>query len=250
MMLQISLIFLIIPISGIIGTLIPGYILAPLFLYIYKKTIGYKMDFGIQNREKPEKFRNTWKGIFPALLVINLSLLVGTTDFAQDLLISLEYLATPLGPNLSPLIGFLVLIPIMAGIGAGIFSPVWFLLDSGIVFTNKKKVEEKIDPIEVRSMGGWYHYLLKGYAGIGVIVVYIQFLGKILENFHNPLDGGFLSSAIFLPIMPILISIFLIPSMILLDITLNSRRNFVRDFAKKRLNIEGPLEDPLNIQVK
>lgn len=248
MMMQVALIFLLIPIAGIIGSLLPGYLLAPFFLFVYKKTIGYKMEFGIQDREKPNKFTNAWKGIFPALLIINLSLIFGTSvSIGHDLIVSPEYLATGPGESTWPIVGFLSLIPFMTGMAMGIFSPVWFLLDAGIVFTNKKKVINKLDPIEVRSIGGWYHYLLKGYAGIGVIVTYIQFVGTMLTLFPNPFDGGFISSVIFLPIMPIVISILIIPSIILLEITLKSRRTFIRKFAKNILHIEGPLDDPFNI---
>ena len=248
MAIQVALIFSLIPIAGIIGSLFPGYLLAPLFLFVYKKTIGFKMEFGIQDREKSSKFKNTWKGIFPALLIINLSLIFGTSIIVgHDIIVSEEYLATGPGKDIWPIVGFVSLLPFMTGIATGIFSPVWFLLDSGIVFTNKKKVLYKVDPIEVRSIGGWYQYLLKGYAGIGVIVTYIQFVGTMLGLFTNPFDGGFISSVIFLPMMPIIVSILLIPSIVLLEITLKSRRTSVRKFAKKVLHIEGPLEDPLNI---
>jgi hypothetical protein len=69
----------------------------------------------------------------------------------------------------------------------------------------------------------------------------------MLGLFTNPFDGGFISSVIFLPIMPIIVSILLIPSIVLLEITLKSRRTSVRKFAKKVLHVEGALEDPLNI---
>jgi hypothetical protein len=249
MMMQIGCIFLLIPITGIIGAFLTGYILAPIFLLIYKNTIGFKMEFGIQDREKPPKFNNLWRGIFPSFLAINLALLIGTTEFGRNYIVSPEYLVGGMGSKIWQMVAFAALIPFITGVATAIFSPVWFLLDSGIVFSNKKKVLNKVEPIEVRSIGGWYNYLLKGYAGIGVIIAYILFLGDMLVEFENPFDGGFISTAILLPIMPVAITLLLIPSMILMDYTLESRRKYIRTFAKKYLKIDGPLEHPLDLHV-
>ncbi|MBD3215141.1 MAG: hypothetical protein GF311_21220 [Candidatus Lokiarchaeota archaeon] len=245
LILQIMAIVLLVPLGGIIGGFLPGYLFAPLMLLFYKKTIGFRMEFGIQHREKPEKFKNIWKGIFPALLAVNFALLLGISDFAYNFVVSPSYLGGGEGENLWPIVGFASLIPYMTAISMGIFSPVWFLLDAGIVFTNKQKVKDTIEPIEVRSMGSWYHYLLKGYAGIGVVFSYIFFLMDVLSRYNDPTNPGFIIAAIMLPIMPILITILIIPVMILLEVYLKPRREFMRNFAK-RLGIEGPLERPLN----
>jgi hypothetical protein len=247
MILQIMAIFLLIPAGGIVGGFLPGYLFAPLMLFIYKHTIGFRMEYGIQDRELPEKFSNTWKGIFPALLAVNLALMIGITTFARDFIVAPGYLES--GSNgespLWPVVGFTSLIPIMTAVSMGIFSPVWFLSDAGIVFTNKNKVKDTIDPIEVRSMGSWYHYLLKGYAGIGVIYAYVLFLVDILNRFNDLTNPGFIVAAILLPLIPILVTILVIPVMILLEVFLEHRRHFMRNFAKK-LGIEDPLEKPLD----
>jgi hypothetical protein len=246
MILQIMAIFLLIPPSGIIGGFLPGYLFAPLMLFIYKHTIGFRMEYGIQHREKPEKFTNMWKGLFPALLAVNLALMIGITTFARDYIVAPGYLYGADGESqLWPIVGFTSLIPITTAISMGIFSPVWFLSDAGIVFTNKNKVKDTIDPIEVRSMGSWYHYLLKGYAGIGVIYAYIIFLVDMLNRYNDPTNPGFIVAVVLLPLIPILLTILVIPVMILLEVFLKHRRDFMRDFAKK-LGIEGPLDKPLD----
>lgn len=247
MILQIMAIFLLIPAGGVVGGFLPGYLFAPLMLLIYKHTIGFRMEYGIQYREKPERFKNTWKGIFPALLAVNIALMVGITTFARDYIVSPNYLDSGVDGEspLWPIVGFTSLIPLMTAVSMGIFSPVWFLSDAGIVFTNKNKVKDTIDPIEVRSMGSWYHYLLKGYAGIGVIYSYIIFLFDMLNRFNDPTNPGFITAAILLPLIPILVTILVIPVMVLLEVFLGHRRRFMRNFAKK-LGIEGPLEKPLD----
>lgn len=244
MFLEIMSIFLLIPVGALIGGFLPGYLFGPLMLLIYKHTIGFRMEYGIQDREKPKRFANTWKGIFPALLAVNLALMFGNTTFAQNFIVDPIYLSGA-GNKLWPIVGFVSLLPITTAISMGIFSPVWFLSDAGIVFTNKNKVKETIDPIEVRSMGSWYHYLLKGYAGIGVIYAFVIFLFDMFNRYDNLLDGGFISAAILLPLIPIFITILAIPVMILLEIFLGHRRRFMRNFAK-RLGIEDPLEKPLD----
>jgi len=57
----VALIILIYPLSAIIGVLL-GYVLVPLFLIVYKKLIGRKLLYGIQDRPDPEKFSGTLKG--------------------------------------------------------------------------------------------------------------------------------------------------------------------------------------------
>lgn len=245
LILQIMAIILLIPLASIIGGILPGYILAPLMLFFYKRTIGFRMEFGIQNREIPDKFKNMWKGIFPALLAVNFALLLGISNFAFNFIVAPEYLGGDSGESLWPIVGFASLIPYMTAISMAIFSPVWFLLDAGIVFTNKQKVKDTIEPIEIRSMGSWYHYLLKGYAGIGVVFSYVIFLVDMLSRYNDPTNPGFIVAAIMLPLMPILVSVLTIPVLILLELFLGPRRKFMRKFAKK-LGIEGPLEEPLN----
>ena len=79
------------------------------------------------------------------------------------------------------MVTLLALLALMTGISMGIFSSVWFLLDAGIVYTNKEKVKDLAQPTEVRSVGGWYNYLLKGYAGISVILSFYAFFWYMFE---------------------------------------------------------------------
>jgi hypothetical protein len=175
--------------------------------------------------------------------------LFGSSSFAHNTIINPAYLASGQGEIIWPIVGFAILLPLMARIATGLFSPVWFLLNGGIVFTIKKKVENVSDPIEIRSVGGWYLYLLKGYAGIGVIFTYALFLIDMLNRFADITNPGFWTAAIMLSLMPILVSIYLLPAILILDKIFNSRRKFIRNFANK-LDIRGPLEHPLDIYIE
>ncbi len=238
---QIFYIFFMISIASIIGTVTIGYCLAPLFLIAYKYTVGIRMTFGIQQRPKPSKLKIFFKSIFPAFLSIQLALVLVNNPIVENF-ITPAYLSDPRNIVSIPIVKLSILVPLMTGFGMGIFSPVWFLLDAGIVFTNKKKVQLLRDPIEVRSVGGWYHYIMKGYAGVAVIVSYFTFIGSFLVVTANP--------SIFLVLfLPLLIVLFSIPGFLLLEITAEHRIKYMQNIAKK-IGIDKPLEDPLDIKLE
>jgi len=239
---QISYIFWMSAIAGIIGALFIGYLLAPVFLIVHKYTVGIRMKYGIQERPKPSKIKIGFKAVFPALMAINLALMFSQFIWVQDIVLMPNYALEHGGKNAGqvPLVTLATILPLMFGIAMGLFSPIWFLLDGGIIFTNKEKVEGLRDPIEVRSVGGWYSYILKGYAGIAIIVAYIIFANNMMALVEfNP--GLFL-----IPLLPFLLMVMGVPAFILLEITAEQRKKYILTIAKK-LGITEPLADPLDI---
>ncbi len=242
LLFQIFAIFSLLIFATIIGSFFPGYIFGPLFLYVYKKTIGIKMIFGIQEREIPLKFKYTLRNFFPSLMVINFAVIFSGFQWISDICVNPSY------PDVArvPFMTFIVLLPLLSGIVSGLFSAPWILLDAGIVFTNKDRVLDKINPIEVRSMGGWYLYILKGYAGIGAIWAFITFLSNTILNYGS--SDAVIPVIILIPILPIIYLYLGVPAMIVLDKTVNHRRDYMRRFAK-RLGISETLEDPLDLRI-
>ena len=210
----------------IVGSILGGYILAPLFLFAQKNTVGRKMVYGIQESSRPEMFKKAYmKSFFPALLALNFSLMVSDNVVLQELLIE----PGSVGSTMASIMLISALFPLMGAIGMGIFSPVWFLQDAGIVYSNKEKVKGTSDPIEIRSVGGWYLYILKGYAGIAVIVSFYTFLSEII-------DAGETDNVLFLimwPIMPFMLAFLYIPGIIAVDMTYEKRKQFVIKTAEK-----------------
>ena len=101
-----------------------------------------------------------------------------------------------------------------------VFSPIWFLEDSGIVYSNIEQALVKNKSIEIRSVGNSYTTLLKGYTGIAVIFSYYMFLISLSPHIE-PENLGLLSILLIfglLVFMPILISMSLIPTIIILDL--------------------------------
>ncbi|MBD3197729.1 MAG: hypothetical protein GF317_21940 [Candidatus Lokiarchaeota archaeon] len=237
------LILIIAWISAFIGGVLPGYILGPLLLLVHKYTIGLRMEYGIQKREQTEKFKGTFRGFFPVLMTFNFALLFSQNPGIQQALVGSNN-------DFSQALAFNVLLSILVGISLAVFSAVWFLLDGGIVYTNRTKVKESTFPVEVRGVGSWLNYLLKGYAGISVLFSYYQILSGFIQI---QLSGaGFeISSIIFLitwPLMPLLYTLIVSPIFMILDKTYEHRKKYIQKFAN-RLNITGPLEDPLNIEL-
>jgi hypothetical protein len=233
-----------ISLASIIGGVLIGYLLGPLFMLAHKKIIGRKMIYGIQNKPKPEIFKDIFlKGFFPSLMAMNFALLFAFDPAIQRIAINNSEDA------IAPMLTFNVLLALMIGISMGLFSPVWFLLDAGIVYSNKEKVKDTSYPTEVRSVGGWFMPLLKGYAGISVILSFYTFF-LLIYNIIGPAEvmkGMNLMFLILYPILPFVITIVIIPAFIVLDLTYNHRKKFILKQAKK-LGINGPLQDPLDIR--
>jgi hypothetical protein len=235
--IEIALIFLVFsPISALIGGLVGGYVLAPAFLFTHKYILGSKMLYGIQDRPQPQTFNKVMRGYYPALLAANLnSIILFSAPWILDLILNKELMesgglvySTIYGP------GFLVLIMFTIGLGTLVFSPTWFLTDAGIVYSNKEKVEGTDQPVEGRTVGGRFTDYLRGYAGIGVIFSYLQFLSFFISEKTipaNPVD--ILVFVVFFFGIPIFMLISVIPSLIILDITKEHRVRFVRSFAEK-----------------
>jgi len=235
---EVGLILLVFaPISALVGGLIGGYFLAPVFLFIHKNILGSKMLYGIQNRPQPQTFKKMMRGYYPSLLAVNISsIIIFSAPWIFDLILNKELMELG-GPVHTQIYvpGFLVLLMFTMGLGTLVFSPTWFLIDAGIVYSNEERVAGTDQPVEGRAVGGRFTDFLRGYAGIGVIFSYIQFLSIYISQQQiippNPVDV-----AVFLMFffgLPIFLLIAVIPSLIILDITKEHRIRFVRNFAEK-----------------
>jgi len=225
------------PISALIGGLVGGYFLAPAFLFIHKNILGSKLLYGIQDRPQPQAFKKMMRGYYPALLAVNInSIILFSAPWILDLILNKELME--LGGLVYSRIyvpGFLVLLMFTIGLGTLVFSPTWFLTDAGIVYSNEERVAGTDQPVEGRTVGGRFTDFLRGYAGIGVVFSYIQFLSVYASEQTippNPVD--IVVFLMFFLGLPIFLLIAVIPSLILLDITREHRIRFVRNFAEKR----------------
>lgn len=222
--------FIVYPLVSIAGAVVGGYVLAPLYLIIHKKIIGRKMTYGIQEKPSSLKFHKTLQGFFPTLIALNFALMLAPLPLVYTSVIEPIYWSAP-GENI--LAAMLTLLMFFLGISAFIFSPVWFLLDGGIIYSNKVKVENKDKPFEVKAVGGWYLFIMKGYAGISVIIEYIIFFDIFLRQMFNLMfHDVVIALVIFIP-FPITLTFVFIPTIVILDILKEHRKKYIRKWAKR-----------------
>ena len=241
-----ALIFLSIPIISIIAFIIGGYIFTPLFIFIHKKVLGKNLIYGIREMQRPKDFKGAFmNSLFPALLAVNLGILLSDESVLYDLLFVDSFQP---GSAIYQILTLLILFPLVCGIGIGVFSAAYFLLESGIEYTNKeqKKVRRGAFPTEIRSIGGFYLYYFKGYAGISIVISLIT----LIISFFSVLEGlsivTYIMNIFLWPLIPFIITFFMIPVFIIQDFTYERRKKYTLKWAEK-FEIQGQLEDPLGL---
>lgn len=208
-----------------------GYKLGPLYLWIHKKVFGRGLDYYIQEKEIPEKGNlNYINLIYPALMVVNICIMLSKNATIQDILLS------EAGKNdqMITIILMTILLPLGIIVATTLFIPAFSLDDAGIVYTNRKKAIKTRTTIEIRSVGNWYLLLLKGFAGISTLLSFYKLISDILiimrSETMNPLN---LIGTIFWPIMPFIIMIMLIPCAIILFVRYDKSNIFMKKWANK-----------------
>ena len=199
------------------------------------------MIYGLEERPHTDKFKGyTIKALWPALLSINLAVTFALNTTIQVLVTSIPDITSD--PGRAAWSAFIALLPITTGISLTIFSPVLHLIDSGIIYHNKEKIRIIMDSTEVRNIGNWYNTLLKGYAGISVILTYYSFIEKMIGHMiTNPnIINGYVS-AFILVIYPVVIIFLIVPTIIVLDITHKKRKSYILKKVQK-FQIDKPIE--------
>lgn len=220
---QINILLIFIVLSSIIFTPLMGYVFSPLLLWVHKKIIGRNNDYGFQQIERSEKFKGFLKSFFPSVMAINFALMLADSPSFWELIV-----VDPTDP-IAPFLSLLFLLPFTTCICSCIFSPVWFLLDSGIVYTNIN-TGDMTKPRELRNVGRWYLYILKGYSGIAVFFSFYTFLTRSIETSQGKLH---FSTPLSFFVLPFLLTFLAIPGIILLDVNSDKRTRFVLKWAQK-----------------
>jgi hypothetical protein len=114
-----------------------------------------------------------------------------------------------------------------------VFSPSWSLMDAGVVYSNQERVHGTGRPVEIRAVGAWFRDYLRGYSGFGVAFSYLQL---IFLYYYQELGRGYPVDMVEIIVLfgaPFFITILLIPSLIILDLTRKHRIQFIRKIANK-----------------
>lgn len=240
-LLELGIIFVIfLPLSSLIGLIVGGYLITPLILYLHKKIYGSKMHYGIQIEPRIEKIKLFSKSFFPTLMAINLSSILFTPTIIQFILtadVTNIFENVSRIPMLTRFFADIILLTMTLGLATMFFSSVWFLKDSGIIYSNKKKVENSTEPILLRSIGDWYQTILRSYAGIGAIITYIlvlyDFITRYIENLGAPGNIFNIPSLILWLGMPLYLTISLVPTLIISDLIKGNRIKYIRKISNK-----------------
>ena len=161
-------------------------------------------------------------------MTINLSLLLTT-----PVIISLSVGSDP-SSFIDDLSTFLALLMFTIGLASILFSATWFLMDSGVLYSNFKKAGDTPKPVEIRSVGRWYGQFLKGYAGVSVVLSYIGFMELFIPQLANDLSIPLfvMLLIVFIP-FPLIIVVPIIPALIISDRLKENRIRFIREKARK-----------------
>lgn len=222
---EIVVVYLISFILGpIIGVLL-GFVFGPIFLFIQKKILGRKMNYGIQERPPEKEFKKLLRTFFPALMALNFAMLLAGSSLIEDIVAPTGDISTGIHP-----IVVIAMLMFTVIISFAIFAGIWFLLDSGLMYTNKDKDSESDQPIETRSVGGFFLDLIEGYAGISVAIVFYEIAISNLQ--YQKTQEDFIGVVLFLFPIPFFIMMASIPSIILLDIIRKQRITYMRKIAK------------------
>lgn len=229
---EISLLLLLLfaPLFAFIGIILGGYLLSPLYLFLHKKILGRKLNYEFVDKSGTSSFNKTWRGIFPALMAISLSLRFVFDESIQTSIV--ELLPDPVyGSVILPVLSFLLcFFMLIAGL---FFGGIWFLLDAGIMYSNEEKVRNTDKPVEYKSVGGFFFSLLKGYAGISVIIGYYEFLLYIIEGMGSTAlqNLGVILMLGFFCLLPFVVAICFQPAIILTEVKKQKRIEYVRKLA-------------------
>lgn len=241
LLIELALIFtLILPISGLIGLLVGGYVLSPIIMFLHKKIIGSKLYYGIQNEPKNDSEKMFVRAFFPILMAINISTIFITQPIVERVLPVDTVNVIGGSLNLSSLLSLLtesVLLMLTFGIALFFFSPVWFLKDSGIVYSNREQVRDSQEMFTIKFIGDWFRTILKSYAGIGAILTYIliiyNFVNVSIESMGDPRVILNIPSLVLWIGLPFYLTLSLIPTLICNDLIKKHRINYIRRIGKK-----------------
>ena len=240
-LLELGLIFIIIlPLSSLFGFFIGGYLITPIILYLHKKIYGSKMYYGIQVEQRSDKLSLFSKSFFPVLMAVNLSSILLTPTIVQFILstdVIIEFDTVSRIPMLTRFFADVILLMFTLGLATLLFTSVWFLKDSGIIYSNKQKIENSNESIVLHSIGDWFQTILRSYAGIGAVITYglavSDFVTKYIDNYGLPGNIFNIPSLILWLGMPIYLTLSLVPTIVINDLIKRNRINYVRKLGNK-----------------
>jgi hypothetical protein len=153
---ELLVIYLIAFILGPIVGIFLGFVFGPIFLFIQKKILGRKLIYGIQDRPEEKQFKKTIRALFPALMALNFAMLLARSPLIESIVAPEESPIAAINP-----IVVIAMLMFTIMIAFGLFAGIWFLLNSGLIYSNREKDSESDQPIETRSVRGFFTFITR-----------------------------------------------------------------------------------------
>jgi hypothetical protein len=236
---------LLMPITILAGGLFGSIFLVPLYLGVHRLFYKRSRFYGfIRNDIKPSLGRWLRRGILPALFTVYVSITLSSilVDTMGEPVLSMIF-ASSIDLAVEDVITLKVMLWGITGLFAtflccALVVPTWLLDDAGLI-TSNIKIDGPFQAMpnqlpSVSGVGSWLARLLKGYAGIAVILLYITVLTEsTILSWNYFLLFGFaelpflIVNLLMFPLYPIVILFLLLPLLMLLDYFIQLRNRYV-----------------------
>jgi hypothetical protein len=238
--------YLLLPLVILVGGLVGGVLLTPLYLLIHWMVYGRSRFYGfVKVRKPPSMFRWLRRAVLPSLFGVQVGLFLATelvNAGAAGLVVS-----PPLvfgAPQVTQiLLTWTYTLLIGLPVTFALVTPTWVLDDAGLVTSNvplKPSGDgEEADLPQVSGVGIWFSRLLKGYAGIAVVLSYAAVMtGATVQAWqillYNPAElPFFLGGVITLPLMPVYLMFLSLPLIMVFDRMRGWIQRYVRRIGKR-----------------
>jgi hypothetical protein len=242
---------LLMPLLIVLGAILGGFLLTPVYLWVHRLLYGRSRFYGfIEGRMSPSIGRWLRRGILPTLFSVYVYMTLASFIVENPQLGILNMLLDPFIISIEPVLtlkhllwGFTGLIGSFVTIF--LVAPTWFLDDAGLLTSNVELTQtlqvKSQDLPSISGVGAWLARLLKGYAGISVIILYaIEFQKAIALSLYiisvSPVPEleipHLIMSFVMFPLFPILLLLWSLPALMLLDHIFESRQRYVHNLGR------------------
>lgn len=226
MAIQAVFIFLSLTIGSMIGVIL-GWILGPLLLVIHATMIRKKNIYDLKPSPETSGFGGYGRAFYPSLMAISIAMTFATMPDVKVWLLDPTWAASKSGIIAWPFVTLIILLVFTIIIATGIFSGVWLLLETGLIYQTKDAQDTSLGPPEIRSVGGWYRSIFGGYAGVGAIIGFYSFALVTLST-----EVHFSVPALLIP-MPLILLVLSGPALVIYDMTREQRIKKLVELARK-----------------
>jgi hypothetical protein len=222
--------YLLLPLVILVGGLVGGAVLTPLYLLVHWLVYRRSRFYGFVRVRRPQSmFRWLRRAILPSLFGVQAGLILATglVGAGGAGLVVWPPLVASASQVSQILLTWTYTLLIGLPITFALVTPTWVLDDAGLVISNvplKPSGDgEEADLPQVSGVGTWLSRLLKGYAGIAVVLSYATIMtGALAEAWllliSNPAElAFFLGDLIIFPLMPVYLMFLSLPLIIVFD---------------------------------